>query len=190
MLIESIVRKTLGLKSHCVKRVTEEHGEIVVYLFPDRRCKVVCFSCGRQGPGYDTLKERRWKHVPLWGIPVTLVYSRRKVECDNCSIRVETIPWTQGKSPLSLPLSVVLATWSKLVAWKVIAVNISRPFVVICGHPILMLSKNVSRMPSLSLTNSILFVISWMLLIRSEKRRLKNLNQRIRNSLKRVGTSG
>jgi len=33
---------------------------------------------------------------------------------------VEAIPWTQGKSPLSLPLSVVLATWSKLVAWKVV----------------------------------------------------------------------
>jgi len=120
MLIESIVRKTLGLKRHCVKRVTEEHGGIVVYLFPDRRCKVVCSSCGKQGPGYDTLKERRWKHVPLWGIPVTLVYSPRRVECSNCGIRVEAIPWTQGKSPLSLPLSVVLATWSKLVAWKVV----------------------------------------------------------------------
>jgi len=120
MLVESIVRKTLGLKRHCVKKVTEEHGEIVVYLFPDRRCKVVCSSCGSQGPGYDTLKERRWKHVPLWGIPVTLVYSPRRIECSNCGIKVEAIPWTQGKSPLSLPLSVVLATWSKLVAWKVV----------------------------------------------------------------------
>lgn len=120
MLVESIVRKTLGLKRHSVKKVTEEHGEIVVYLFPDRRCKVVCSSCGSQGPGYDTLKERRWKHVPLWGIPVTLVYSPRRIECSNCGIKVEAIPWTQGKSPLSLPLSVVLATWSKLVAWKVV----------------------------------------------------------------------
>jgi len=120
MLVESIVRKTLGLKRHCVNKVTEEHGEIVVYLVPDKRCKVVCSCCGRQGPGYDTLKERRWKHVPLWGIPVTLVHAPRRVECSTCGIRVEAIPWTQGKSPLSLPLSVVLATWSKLVAWKVV----------------------------------------------------------------------
>ena len=120
MLVESIVRKTLGLKRHSVKKVTEEQDEIVVYLVPDRRCKVVCSSCGRQGPGYDTLKERHWKHVPLWGIPVTLVYSPRRVECINCGIKVEAIPWTQGKSPLSLPLSVVLATWSQLVAWKVV----------------------------------------------------------------------
>ncbi|MGC9424159.1 ISL3 family transposase [Vibrio sp.] len=120
MLIESIVRKTLGLKRHCVKKVSEEHGEIVVYLLPDRRFKAVCSRCGSKGPGYDTLKERRWKHVPLWGIPVTLVYLPRRVECEVCGIRVEEIPWTQGKSPLSLPLSMVLATWSKLVAWKVV----------------------------------------------------------------------
>ena len=78
MLVESIVRKTLGLKRHCVKKVTEEHGEIVVYLIPDRRCRLICSNCGGKGSGYDTLKERRWKHVPLWGIPVTLVYSPRK----------------------------------------------------------------------------------------------------------------
>ena len=42
MLVESIVRKTLGLKRHRVKKVTHEHGEIMVYLFPDRRCRVVC----------------------------------------------------------------------------------------------------------------------------------------------------
>ena len=120
MLVESIVRKTLGLKTHCVKKVAEEHGEMVVYLVPNKKCKVVCSSCGKQGRGYDTLKERRWKHVPLWGIPVTLIYSPRRVECCNCGIRVEAMPWTQGKSPLSLHLSVVLATWSKLVAWKVV----------------------------------------------------------------------
>jgi len=63
MLVESVVRKTLGLKAHCVKKVVEQHGEMVVYLVPDRRFKVVCSSCGRQGPRYDVLKERRWKHV-------------------------------------------------------------------------------------------------------------------------------
>ena len=109
MLVESIVRKTLGLKTHCVKKVAEEHGEMVAYLVPNKKCKVVCSSCGKQGRGYDTLKERRWKHVPLRGIPVTLIYSPRRVECCNCGIRVEAMPWTQGKNPLSLHLSVVLA---------------------------------------------------------------------------------
>ena len=78
MLIESIVRKTLGLKRHCVKNIKEKDGHLIVYLKPDKRFKLICSHCGSKGPGYDTLKERMWKHVPLWGIPVVLVCS---VEC-------------------------------------------------------------------------------------------------------------
>ena len=40
---ESIVRKTLGLKRHCVKKVTEEHSDIVVYLFPDGKVQAYTF---------------------------------------------------------------------------------------------------------------------------------------------------
>jgi len=121
MLAESIVRKTLGLKRHCVKKVNEENDHLIVYLVPDRRFKLFCFSCNTKGPGYDTLTERRWKHIPLWGIPVILVYAPRRVKCANCGVKVEAIPWTQGKSPLSLPLSLVLATWARIVAWKVVS---------------------------------------------------------------------
>jgi transposase len=120
MLIESIVRKTLGLKRHCVKKVKEKDGHLMVFLTPDKRFKPICSHCGSKGPGYDTLKVRRWKHVPLWGIPVILVYAPRRVECANCGVKVEAIPWSQGKSPLSLPLSMVLATWAKIVAWKIV----------------------------------------------------------------------
>jgi hypothetical protein len=30
------------------------------------------------------------------------------------------LPWAQGKSPLSIFLSVVQATWAKVVAWQVL----------------------------------------------------------------------
>ena len=117
MLIESIVRKTLGLKRHCVKKVKEKDGCFMVYLVPDGRCRLICSCCGKSGPGYDTLKTRQWKHVPLWGIPVILIYAPRRVQCAKCGIKVEAIPWSRGKSPLSLPLSVFLATWAREVAW-------------------------------------------------------------------------
>ena len=120
MLIESIVRKTLGLKRHCVKNAIESGGEIVIYLEIDRRCKSICSSCKRKCPGYDKLKERRWKHVPMWGFSVTLVYTPRRVKCTDCGIRVEEMPWTKGKSPISLPLTVVLATWARILAWNVV----------------------------------------------------------------------
>jgi hypothetical protein len=34
---------------------------------------------------------------------------------------VEAIPWSVGKSTLSRPLLVELATWSRLLAWDVVA---------------------------------------------------------------------
>jgi len=101
MLVESIVRKTLGLKRYRVKKVSEEDGCLIVWLLPDGRFKLVCSCCEAKGPGYDTLRERRWKHVPLWGIPVILVYAPRRVSCSRCGVKVEAIPWTQGKSSLS-----------------------------------------------------------------------------------------
>ena len=105
MLIESIVRKTLGLKRHKVKKVEEKDGHLMIFLTPDKRFKLICSHCGSKGSGYDTLKERQWKHVPMWGIPVVLVYSPRRVHCARCGAKVEAIPWTRGKSPLSVPLS-------------------------------------------------------------------------------------
>jgi transposase len=104
-----------------VKNIKEKDGHLIVYLKPDKRFKLICSHCGSKGPGYDTLKERMWKHVPLWGIPVVLVYSPRRVNCVTCGAKVEAIPWTQGKSPLSVPLSVVLATWARMVAWQIVA---------------------------------------------------------------------
>jgi len=70
MLINNIARKTLGLKRHSVK-------------MPERKM-VSCWYTWSQisaigsfvlsAAQYDTLKERRWKHVPLWGIPILLIY--------------------------------------------------------------------------------------------------------------------
>ena len=110
MLIESIIRKTLGLKRHCVKTVQDKEGQLLVFLIPDKRYKLICSQCGKKAPGYDTLSERRWKHVPMWGIPVLLIYKPRRVQCAACGIKIESIPWSQGKSPLTIPLSVFLAT--------------------------------------------------------------------------------
>jgi len=103
-----------------VKEVKEEDGSLSVHLVPDGRFKVICSVCESKGPGYDTLRERQWKHVPLWGIPVVLVYAPRRVHCARCGIKVESIPGTKGKSPLSVPLSIVLASWAKEVAWQVV----------------------------------------------------------------------
>jgi len=121
VLVKSLVQKTLGVKDHRVVSVQGDLTGLEVHLDRRKGRKLLCSGCGARAPGYDTLKERRWRHVPLWGIPVKLVYSPRRVRCPQCGIKVEQMPWGPGKSPLSLPLVILLATWSKLLAMRVVA---------------------------------------------------------------------
>jgi transposase len=121
MRISSLLRKTLGLKSHRVEKAWQPEDEMLVRLVPKKRSKPICSSCGRRMSRYDTLRERKWRHVPLWGIPVTLLYRPRRGKCNTCGIIVEDIPWAKGKSPLSLPLIILLASYAKILAWEEVA---------------------------------------------------------------------
>jgi len=121
MHIDSLLRLTLGPKSHRVIKVWLEEGKIVAELAAKKRSRPICSSCGKKMPGYDTLKKRTWRHVPVWGIPVTLTYRPRRGKCPRCGVIVEAMPWTSGKSPLTLPLVIVLATYARILAWEEVA---------------------------------------------------------------------
>jgi len=121
MRIDSLVRRTLGLKGHRVKKVSEEGGEIVAELLANKRSRPICSRCDRKMPGYDSLQERTWRHVPVWGIPVTLVYRPRRGRCSRCGVTVEAMPWNRGKSRLTLPLIIVLATYAKIISFEEVA---------------------------------------------------------------------
>ena len=121
MLVESIVRETLGLKDHRVLAVEETGSGLVARLELKQQRHLPCSKCGRRQPVRDRLDIRSFRHVPLWGISVTLEYAPARVKCRRCGIKVERIPWARGKSPLSRALVVVLATWARLLAWEVVA---------------------------------------------------------------------
>ncbi|MGH2658905.1 MAG: ISL3 family transposase [Actinomycetota bacterium] len=102
--------------------VTEENGRIVVTLDAIGRRWLPCAGCGTFDRVRDRRPERRWRHLPVWDHPVELRYRPARVACSGCgSPRIEIIPWSIGKSPLSRPLIAELATWSRLLAWDTVA---------------------------------------------------------------------
>jgi transposase len=122
MLIKSIVRTTLGIKNHVVKKVYQAACGIVILLDRHRRRRLVCSRCGTLCRVRDRLAERSWRHVKLWGIEVTIRYRPCRVACERCGrVVVEAIPWSQGKSRLSTGLIYLLAAWARLLAWDVVA---------------------------------------------------------------------
>ena len=122
MLIESIIRKTLGIKRHVISEVVQSTAGLLIKLDVHKRRRLPCGSCGKLSRVRDRLKSRQWKHVPLWGIPVTLIYAPARIACTKCGkVLVEDIPWNQGKCRLSVGLIWLLASWCKLLAWDQVA---------------------------------------------------------------------
>ena len=117
MLVESILQKTLGLKSHRVKRVRLEEEGLVAEIVPRKSGKRCCGQCGRGSTWlHETRPKRRWRHVPLYGIGVFLEYRPRRVVCRKCGVRTEEMPWALPKGKLSKALVAFLASWTKVLS--------------------------------------------------------------------------
>ena len=102
MLVKTLLNRVQRQPGFVYRDVTplEEGGHLVlgVDLWPRARGEGVCSGCGRRRPGYDTLPVRRFEFVPVWGIQVFFLYPLRRVNCPKCGVKVERVPWAQGKS--------------------------------------------------------------------------------------------
>jgi transposase len=90
-------------------------------LRPRTNSRAICSGCGRKGPGYDTLPTRRFEFIPFWGILVYFVYAMRRVECPTCGIKVERVPWAEGKRTVTTAYAWFLARWAKHLSWAEVA---------------------------------------------------------------------
>ena len=122
MLVEQLIRETLELQGFRIESVVKAGSELVVTIAPDLRYHPRFGVCGTPGDYRDTLSERRFRHVPLWAIPVTLVYAPCRVTCPRCkSVHVESMPWAAGKKQLTRALAITVATWAKSLPWLQVA---------------------------------------------------------------------
>ena len=103
--------------------LTQEKEQLVlqITLEPRKNSRAVCSGCGHKRPGYDRLGPRRFEFIPFWGILVYFVYARRRVECPTCGIKVEQVPWAEGKRTVTTAYAWFLARWAKRLSWAQVA---------------------------------------------------------------------
>lgn len=77
-----------------------------------------CSICQRPAPTYDHLERREWRHVGLWRIVIRWFYTPRRVDCPEHGVRVEAMPWNEGKRPWTKAMMVCLARWARRLSWK------------------------------------------------------------------------
>ena len=90
---------------------------LVFEVRPRKGAKAICSCCQKPAPGYDTQQARLFQFVPFWGLLVFFRYSMRRVECQACGVKVEKVPWGDGKSPVTTTLAWFIAHWAKHLSW-------------------------------------------------------------------------
>jgi transposase len=101
-------------------RMLEETGDLAIEIDirPRSNGRAVCSGCGQARPGYDRMSQpRRFRYVPLWGMAVYFVYTMRRVQCPQCGVKMERVPWAEGKSPMTTSYMWFLARWAKRLSW-------------------------------------------------------------------------
>ena len=122
MQLKTILNRVQKFKSFVYGNIvwldSDQNLALLVEVLARANSKAICSGCGRPGPSYDTLEPRMFEFVPFWNIAVFFVYALRRVNCKRCGVKVETVPWAEGKHTLTKTYMHFLATWAKRLSWK------------------------------------------------------------------------
>lgn len=99
-------------------RLCAESKSIEVDVRARHGSKGKCSCCLRPGPTYDHLGVRRFEFVPFWGFMVFLLYRMRRIDCRDCGVKVEAVPWGCGKHQMTTAYVLFLAHWARKLSWK------------------------------------------------------------------------
>lgn len=75
---------------------------------------------------------RSFEFIPIYNIPVELSYTMRRVDCSRCGIKVESVPWAQGKHTCCDVFRHFLASWARLLSWKQTAASFHTSWDTVC----------------------------------------------------------
>jgi len=105
-----------------IRMIESAPGPVLeVSIRPRTNSQPICSGCGCKRPGYDTLGVRRFEFIPFWGILVYFVYMMRRVDCPGCGVKVEQVPWAQGKQTITHSYGWFLARWARRLSWSQVA---------------------------------------------------------------------
>src|SRR3989449_8352394 len=119
MLMETFMRKQLGLKAHRVTRVEEAGRYLIVHIdrFGGRllRCGVCRQRCRKV---HSVRKPREWRDLSMRKLPLKLRYRPRRVDCPRCGVRVEDFPWAEPWARVTTALSNAVSVLARELSWQ------------------------------------------------------------------------
>ena len=117
---------------YVVARINEIAKSIEIEVRSRTGSRGHCSICHSSGPTYDHLKERTFEFVPIWGFSVFFLYCMRRINCKECGITVEEVPWGYGKHHMTTAYVLFLANWAKKLSWKETALSFRTSWDKVC----------------------------------------------------------
>ena len=117
---------------YAAARLNQATATIEVEVRPRRGSKPHCSGCGKTAAGYDLLPTRRFEFIPIWGYAVQLLYAMRRVQCRQCGVKVEQVPWAMGKHSLTKAYMLYLAHWARKLSWQETAKSFGTTWDQVC----------------------------------------------------------
>jgi transposase len=122
MDVKTLLNRCHHLKSFVYEEISFREDLIHVEVRPRKGSKGACSKCMRRGPTYDTARlPRSFQFVPLWGYVVLLWYFTRRIDCRECGVTVELLPWAEGKNRTCNAFRLFLARWARRLSWSEVA---------------------------------------------------------------------
>ena len=103
MLLKTILNECCDFRYFIISKIifNKSKTHIEVQLRARSNRKAVCSGCELQSAGYDRLPAKKVLFNSLLGFQVFFVYAMRRVNCKACGIKVEKVPWVDGKRSYS-----------------------------------------------------------------------------------------
>ena len=121
MTLKSVLNRVQPIKAFVYESVRFSptlSDTIEVEVVPRAGGKPCCSGCGRRCATYDHLEKRCWTMTPLWIFSMVLLYTMRRVDCPQCGVVVERVPWASGKWRLCDGFRLFLAQWARKLSWQ------------------------------------------------------------------------
>ena len=93
MRVSTAFNRLLQIPGATVTDVVIGTHDVEVTLRPRKR--LICCSCGKQVRAVYDRRRRRWRHLDLAGCRLFLVYAVRRVNCPDCGVITEELPWAR-----------------------------------------------------------------------------------------------
>jgi transposase len=119
VLIQTFIRKQLGLKAHKVTAVELTEAGLAVHVDRLGNRRLQCGLCRRPaGQVYDRQRQREWLDLSMRGVRMVLRYPPRRVRCRHCGVHVEAFPWAEPWARVTRALAGAVVVLARSQSWQ------------------------------------------------------------------------